>query len=348
MKFKTLLFTTCLACALGCKSVQATPPSEAFAVVTDGSNANFHLYWTVFKPAITPAPVVLVIFGGQFRNGNRGDVFNEARDLAAAGYVALAIDYRTDEANSSIGDGQTTPVYAPTLPLTLNPNQPGDVQLAVAAARTGKMADGTTIPIESQYIDPNPANQKVGAVGGSSGASHALWCASTGTPGGNKLDAAVLLSGAYEFDLTNSFSWDGTPINPPCFVSTGTPCPSRYGDDVDEYCRTLCSVVSGTLVCAPGGIAKLQNASPIHRFIDVTTPAVSPLYFVSTPLDHITPFQWCALNDTLSARGITTATPFWLTGQNCSNSHSFQYWDVVKGDSQGGVIGWLYNNLGHP
>src|SRR5215831_14007678 len=115
---------------------------------------------------------------------SRQQVAGIASYLASKGFVALAIDYRTDMPNDYTQ--QRVPVYAP--PAT--PNQPGDVKLAVTAARTGVIPGGNSVIY-------NWITGKVGAVGGSSGASHALWCAATGDPLTDKLDAAVLFSGAY-------------------------------------------------------------------------------------------------------------------------------------------------------
>ena len=62
------------------------------------------------------------------------------------------------------------------------PDQYDDVHLAVLAARHDFRSNG-----------------KVGSVGGSAGATHTAWVAATGTPGDDRIDVGVGLSGAYDF-----------------------------------------------------------------------------------------------------------------------------------------------------
>ena len=63
------------------------------------------------------------------------------------------------------------------------PDQTNDLKIAVRAARA--YAGG---------------NGKVGAIGGSAGGAHDVYLAATGTAGDDRLDAAVALSGAYDFN----------------------------------------------------------------------------------------------------------------------------------------------------
>ncbi len=95
-----------------------------------------------------------------------------ARALAESGYLAFSISYRLAPPGLIPGQKSTGQF----------PEQYDDVHLAVAAARN----------------DPR-SNGKVGAVGGSAGATHGVWCAATGVPGVDRLDAVVGLSGAYDF-----------------------------------------------------------------------------------------------------------------------------------------------------
>ena len=82
-----------------------------------------------------------------------------------------AIDWRPPEGCP----GQKSPGHYP--------DQTNDLKKAVRAARAYPGGNG-----------------KVGAIGGSAGASHAVYLAATGTKGDDRLDAAVGLSGVY--DLT--------------------------------------------------------------------------------------------------------------------------------------------------
>ena len=61
-------------------------------------------------------------------------------------------------------------------------------------------------------------NRKVGAVGGSTGASHAQACPATFSAPNNRLDAAVLLSGPYAFDDPQSLA-DGQFEGMPSFIA---------------------------------------------------------------------------------------------------------------------------------
>ncbi|MDQ3545412.1 MAG: alpha/beta hydrolase, partial [Verrucomicrobiota bacterium] len=145
--------------------------SEVYAFASDGTP----LQWTVYTPSGTgPWPAVLVIHGGNFYGGDPSDngVVTCAQDLADAGYIAFAITYRLAPPGSIPGQRSTGQF----------PEQYDDVHLAVAAARADQRSNG-----------------QVGAVGGSAGATHASWTAITGTPGADKLDVGVCLSGAYDF-----------------------------------------------------------------------------------------------------------------------------------------------------
>ncbi len=130
----------------------------------------------VYTPATPgPWPTILVIHGGGFRGGGPASGAICARDLAAAGYLALSIEYRlapTGSLPGQVSDGRF-------------PQQSDDVKMAVRAARS----------------DPR-CNGQVGAVGGSAGGYHAAFVATTGSYGDDRIDVGVSLSGAY--DLSDS------------------------------------------------------------------------------------------------------------------------------------------------
>ncbi len=325
MKTKLLLITALLASGIayafgqgGAPMVTPTPPTlETFAFVTDGTNSRFPLQWAVFlPPTATPRPAVLVIFGGEFKEGNRSYVYSYAAQIAAQGFVALAIDYRTDLPNNFTM--QQTPVYAPPA----NPNQPGDVKMAVSAARTGLLPSPTP---GTQSIIYGRITGKVAAVGGSSGASHALWCAATGSLSTDRLDAAVLFSGAYKFDDNQSLGWQGDPS---CTYLNGI----NFCPDVSRYCQVIPPNCTSTLQGA------LHAGSPIYQVgADGSIP--SPLYWVSDPGDLITPFQYWDLAAVIESLhlGPPAYTGVMLTG--CG--HGFENWQAQKT----AVIHWLQDRL---
>jgi len=273
------------------------------------------LKWDVYLPPTQGQyPAVLVIFGGRFMGGGRSDVGAIATYLASQGFVALAIDYRVDQQNPRTG--QQLPVYAPPA----IPNQPGDVKLAVTAARTGVIPSGNSI-IHSWITG------KVGAVGGSSGASHALWCAATGTLSTDKLDAATLFSGAYQFDDPASLQWRGDPschygLNGPTF------CP-----DLNRYCQVT------PLVCSAPIPQALHEGSPIYQ----VNADVSPLFWISDKGDAITPSQFLDLKNRLMSFVVNPNLfrSVWVTAPGSECNHSFDNWPLEQVD----VSDWLHTML---
>ncbi|MGH8092913.1 MAG: alpha/beta hydrolase family protein, partial [Chthoniobacterales bacterium] len=167
-----LLCTAQLSWAGDTTTHRRDPTSEVYAQADDGTPLTWNVYTPTFRRG--PWPAVLVIHGGEFYYGDSTDagVMQCAQDLADAGYLAFAIDYRLAPAGSI--PGQTS--------LGRFPDQYNDVHLAVEAARN----------------DPR-CNGRVGAVGGSAGGTHTVWAASTGTRGADRVDVGVSLSGAYDF-----------------------------------------------------------------------------------------------------------------------------------------------------
>jgi dienelactone hydrolase len=330
MKIKVLLIIGLLISAVSSTFGQAAIPmatpnaTETYALVTDGNNSNFPLKWNVYLPP-NPGqyPAVLVIFGGEFKDGDRSDVGYIASYIASQGFVALAIDYRVDQ--QDVRTGQQVPVYAPPAV----PNQPGDVKLAVTAARTGVIPGGNSI-IRDRITG------EVGAVGGSSGASHALWCAATGSLSTDKLNAAVLFSGAYEFDDQASLTWCG--LVPPCDYGPSGP---KFRADVYRYCglnpnNQTCM----TPLPSPTPFPALTAGSPIYQ----VHSDVSPLYYISDPGDLITPYQFSDLHNVLTVLNVNwnVFKEVWLGSQTSTLcNHSFDNWPSQKND----VIAWLHARL---
>lgn len=151
--------------------------TEQYATASDGTP----LHWDVYMPAgHGPWPAVILIHGGEFKLGGPSTCAEAGTDLARAGYVAFAIEYRLAPPGKLVG--QVSEGHYP--------DQTNDVKLAVIAARHDHRSNGS-----------------VAAVGGSAGGSHAVFVATTGRPGFDQVDACVSLSGAYDYpDVDNSWN----------------------------------------------------------------------------------------------------------------------------------------------
>lgn len=171
------------------------------------------LVWRPYKPDQSrwgppPWPTVILVHGGEFRYGTPydGDVEKVATDLQSKGYYVLSVNYRLAPCGSI--DGQPSHALFPESGRP--PQQTDDIKSFVRAAR----ADFAQV-------------KHVAVVGGSAGASHALFAAldKQPTPGGvypfwclngkdDRPDCVVCLSGAYNFadrtvpDITGKFVKD--------------------------------------------------------------------------------------------------------------------------------------------
>ena len=129
-----------------------------------------------------PRPAVIVVHEGGYKNNDPGNM-DAAQDLARAGYLALAIEFRLAPPHEPMNSPRhCCPGQNDVGDDGYYPEQVNDLQMAIRAAR----------------VDPR-CNGKVGSVGGSSGGSLPIYWAGTGTPGDDKLDVAVSLSPATDF-----------------------------------------------------------------------------------------------------------------------------------------------------
>ena len=180
--------------AISADAALIVPPNEIYGYAPDGTP----LLWDVYTPSgVGPWPVVLLIHGGGFTGGSSTSNQQSvacARDMSAAGYLALSISYRL--APPGRIEGQTSTGCAP--------QQYDDIKMAARAARA----------------DPR-CNGKLGVIGGSAGGTHAAWLAvdhlATETPpwsGYDRPDAAICLSGSYDFtDYRPNDNLDGLVHN---------------------------------------------------------------------------------------------------------------------------------------
>jgi acetyl esterase/lipase len=261
------------------------------------------LRWEAYIPTDTKThPAVIVIHGGNF---NGGDFTNGQtdQDLVCAGFCVFDIEYRLAPPGKIPGQGRDSGRY---------PEQTIDVAAAIRAAKN-------PAPTSVAF---GRVNGKVGAVGGSAGASHAAYCAAAPTLGGDQLDAAVLFSGAYDFHDPASLR--------------DTRC-AQFGKDVRNYIG--CS--PGPACDGSGGL--LDLASPYRRF----SAASSPVFIIASNLDPMPPNQYTILVNTVAAAGVPNCEHLLITerpGPNGCTGHSFELWPNVTYEA----IAFLNTFLGIP
>jgi len=213
-------------------------------------------------------PAIIVIHGGHFDAGDFTNIQTD-QDLVCAGFCVFDIEYRLAPPGKLQGQGSDLGRY---------PEQTDDIAAAIRAARN---------PARTS-VAFGRVNGKVGAVGGSAGASHAAYCAAAPTLGGDQLDAAVLLSGAYDFH------------DPTSLIDTRC---TQFGADVRNYVG--CS--PGPACDGNGGL--LDLASPYRRF----TSSSSPVFIIATNLDPMPPNQFVILVNKVAAVGVPNCEQLLIT-----------------------------------
>lgn len=243
---------------------QLDEKSTVYAKADDGTE----LRWTVYPGAGPgPHPAVLVIHGGGFvKEPNSPKTLQTAEDAAAAGFNAFHVEYRLASRRGGLSGQTSSGQY---------PDQTNDLKLAVRAAR--KFPGG---------------NGKVGAIGGSAGGAHAVYLAATGTAGDDRLDAAVALSGAYDFN--------------------------DLGSQKQRNFQRLVINYAGS-----SDPAALTKASPV-TYVDANT---APLLVMASDDDAMPPEQYDDLIKKLNASG---ARDFQKLLRTNSRAHAFAYWPEVR------------------
>jgi acetyl esterase/lipase len=269
---------------LGC----ATPVIEQYGVGHSPSG-DTSLRWKAFIPPDGQIhPAIIVIHGGGFNSGDFTDTQTD-QDLVCAGFCVFDIEYRLAPPGKVPGQGRDPGRY---------PEQTDDVATAIRAARSPKPTS----------VAHGRVNGMVGAVGGSAGASHAAYCAAAPTLGGDQLDAAVLLSGAYDFD------------DPASLIDTRC---ATFGADVRNYVG--CS--PGPACDGNGGL--LDLASPYRRF----TSSSSPVFIIASNFDPMPPNQFTILVNKVAAVGVPNCEQLLIRQRprpdGCTG-HSFELWPNVR------------------
>ena len=267
-----------------------TPVLEQYGV-GHGRAGDIPLLWEVFLPNdANTHPAVVVIHGGNFSTGDfNGHDTQADQDLVCAGFCVFDIEYRLAPPGKIQGQGRDPGRC---------PEQTDDVATAIRAARNPA----------STSVAFGRVNGKVGAVGGSTGASHAAYCAAAPTLGGDQLDAALLLSGAYDFHDPDSLA--------------------------DNRCVKFGKMVRNYVGCAPGPACDdddglLDLASPYQRF----SSSSSPVFIVASNYDPTPPNQYTILVDEVAALGVPDCENLLITqtpGPNGCTGHSFALWTTVK------------------
>src|SRR5262245_6580945 len=278
------LISTVMATPQPQRGCGVTPVTEQYGIGHSPSG-DTPLRWRAFVPDDGKThPAILVIHGGNFDAGDFDNIQTD-QDLVCAGFCVFDIQYRLAPPGKLLGQGGDLGRY---------PEQTDDVATAIRAARNpapGSVAFGRV-------------NGRVGAVGGSAGASHAAYCAAAPTLGGDQLAAAVLLSVASDLHDPASL------IDNRC---------AEFGQDVRNYVG--CS--PGPACDGNGGL--LDLASPYRRF----TSSSSPVFIVSSNLDPMPPNQFAILVNTVAAVGVPNCEQLLITERpkpdGCTR-HSFRLW----------------------
>ena len=230
-----------------------------------------------------PRPAVLVVHEGGFKNNDPGNM-DVAQELAQLGYLALAIEFRLAPPHTTMNSPRhCCPGQNDVGDDGYYPEQVYDMQMAIRAARA----------------DPR-CNEKVGAIGGSSGGALPIYWAGTGTAGDDKLDVAVSLSPPTDFHDPASLA-DTRRAN---------------------FAAAVYNFVNST-DASDGG--PLDLASP-YKFV---TSSMCPFFIIASDNDTIPLEQYPDMIRALDAAGVTNYQALLRAD---SNEHGFQYWWDVKDD----------------
>jgi acetyl esterase/lipase len=248
-------------------AANVVPTTEVYGTAPDGTV----LHWVAYVPTTPgPWPAVLIIHGGNFYGGGPSgspESVTLAQDLATVGYIAFSIEYRLAPPGSlpgQVSSGQF-------------PDQTDDTKMAVRAARADLRCNG-----------------QVGAVGGSAGGAHAAFVAATGTPGDDRIDVGVSLSGLYD---ATDFS-----ANPGL--------------------GTYTTSVLGYLGVPQSDVAVEKAASPAW----LADKTIAPLLMVNSTEDSMPYSQLGDMIAHLDALGVVNYQTLTLLG----DVHSFDSWPSVK------------------
>ena len=158
------------------------PPPPGGRELYATSETGVALYWVAHEPTTPgPWPAIIHLHPGGYHAGGP-DAPGVTSRLAAAGFLALATEYR---------------LYPPGTPMTVVPGgheSPGqDTVIPPDTGHYPKPNNDVALAIQKARADPR-CNGTVYALGGSAGAALSAYMAATGTLGGSAPDLAVIMS----------------------------------------------------------------------------------------------------------------------------------------------------------
>lgn len=267
------------------------------------------LRWVKFEPqGGGQHPAVIVLHPGGFKAGVAGPK-NVAADLARAGFLALAAEYRLAPPHADMNAPDHPPPSQNTVvPVDDGhyPEQTTDVRMAIRKARQ----------------DPG-CNGLVYCVGGSAGASHCAYLAARGKPGDDKPDLIVCLSGIYNFANREHLE---TPCRPAegCFWENtinyvGVPDFQHHRAELEE--ASPITYVKADF--PPAFIMAAFNDASQLRFFDFT--------------ELLAKLESVGITESTSGRPVAHHYKQWVVPAGLTAFHSFEYWENVRPV----VIDWL-------
>jgi hypothetical protein len=249
---------------------------------------------------------------------------NVADDLARAGFIGIPSEYRLAPPHDAMNEpNHQAPGQNTVGDEGHYPKQSDDCRAAVRAARAHPRCDG-----------------RVYCIGGSAGASHAMYMAARGKWGDDKPDLVVLCSGVYQFDDEAHLKVDYPPGE------------TNYHDAITNYVD-----IPDTFPDGPWDMKALRKASPLTYAERDNLPPIFAL-ISSDDSGGVDTFQFPSLIRGLLKCGMTESqadTPepntFKLaTVPVIEQTHAFKYWNlpIENGSSilvRDAVITWLKGNV---
>ncbi|MDQ3583982.1 MAG: hypothetical protein M3495_21390, partial [Pseudomonadota bacterium] len=261
------------------------------------------LEWRRYEPNVNdwgpgPWPTVVLLHEGEFEGGSpfgQAIQIMVAPELQAAGYYVLVPSWRlapcglitNQQCHNNTPDGKKS---------GRPPQQSDDVKAIIRAARA----------------EANCLGDKVGVVGGSAGATHAVWVALDTNSSGSvwpfwttidRADVACCLSGAYLFsDRT-------TELYTPAIDFAGI---------IQNYTGT--SDLTTQEALSPTKLVKPPSQFPFK-----------PILLINTRRDSMPYNQIVDMQAALEGVGLMEGDDFRVITIPSSSGHAFEYWDNLDG-----------------